>query len=344
MTIKNTKLLQVLQGQVVSPPPMWLMRQAGRYLPEYQKVRADAGSFMDLCQNPRLACEVTMQPIRRFDLDAAIIFSDILTIPHAMGMDLTFLEKQGPVFKQAINTQTDIDALQDSVAIAHLHYVAEAIALTKEALADAIPLIGFSGSPWTLATYMVEGQASKNFTRIKTMLLNQPAMLQQLLEKITAWVKAYASMQIAAGADVFMLFDTWGGILTTDDYLKYSLAYLQEIVQHIKAYHPTPVILFTKNGGQWLPHIATTGCDCIGLDWTYPLATAYQSIDKKIALQGNLDPAVLYGTPKVITERVRQLLAPINGKYPHIFNLGHGILPDVPPEHVQALVDAVRQK
>ncbi len=344
MALKNDRLLKALRREATDVTPVWLMRQAGRYLPEYRAVREKAGDFMTLCKTPELACEVTLQPLRRFPLDAAIIFSDILTIPDAMGLGLEFTAGEGPRFAKPIRTENDIAKLSIPKANTDLSYVMQAISLTKQALADSVPLLGFSGSPWTLATYMVEGSASKNFSLIKQMMFNAPEMLHQLLEILTAAVIDYLIGQIAAGADAIMIFDTWGGILSSRAYQDFSLLYMAKIVAVLKADRTTattPIILFTKGGGQWLEIIAQTGCDAISLDWTVDLAQARHRLKGAVALQGNLDPATLYAKPEVIRAEVVRILKEY-GPYPgHIFNLGHGITPDVSPEQVTVLIEAV---
>jgi len=340
----NDRLLRALRCEPVDVTPIWLMRQAGRYLPEYRQVREQAGDFMTLCRTPELACAVTLQPLARFSLDAAILFSDILTIPDAMGLGLNFTEGEGPRFQRPVRNQRDIAALSIPDPEQELRYVMDALRLIRYELADKVPLIGFAGSPWTLATYMVEGGSSKDFRIIKTLLYEQPQLLQQLLNRLTEAIKVYLMAQIAAGAQVLMIFDTWGGILSTPDYLAYSLAPMQQIIKLLKASHQQiPIILFTKGGGGWLESIAATGCDAVGLDWTIDLASARHRIGNQVALQGNLDPAVLYATPAQINEHAAAILASYGKGNGHIFNLGHGITPDVSPDNVAALVTTVHE-
>lgn len=301
--IENDRYLRALLRQPVDRTPVWLMRQAGRYLPEYRALRAEAGDFMTLCQNPELACEVTLQPLRRFELDAAILFSDILTIPDAMGLGLSFGAGEGPKFARTIQHQRDVDTLPVPDPEIELRYVMDAVKAIKRALVQRIPLIGFSGSPWTLATYMVEGGSSKQFSRIKQMMYREPQLLHGLLQKLADSVTLYLNAQIAAGADAVMIFDTWGGVLSHQDYQTFSLQYMTQIVQGISRQHEgrtIPVTLFTKGGGQWLELIAASGCDAIGLDWTTDIASARQRIGDKVALQGNMDPAVLHGDDAVV--------------------------------------------
>lgn len=338
------RFINALLRQPVDKTPIWIMRQAGRYLPEYRKIRAQAGSFMALCQNPELACEVTLQPLRRFDLDAAILFSDILTIPDAMGLGLSFVAGEGPKFAHPIRDTAAIKALGVPDPEQELAYVPAAVRLIKQALAGRVPLIGFSGSPWTLATYMVEGQSSKTFSRVKGLLYDEPQAMTQLLATLSDAVVAYLNAQIAAGVDAVMLFDTWGGILSPADYEAFSLAPMRRIIEHLNlgtGADRIPVIVFTKNGGQWLEKIAACGCDAVGLDWTIDIAEARRRVGQQVALQGNLDPAVLYAQPSVITTKAQAILQQFEGQPGHVFNLGHGIHPDVPPEHVQHLVDCV---
>lgn len=342
--IENVRYLRALLRQPVDRTPVWLMRQAGRYLPEYRALRAEAGDFMTLCQNPELACEVTLQPLRRFELDAAILFSDILTIPDAMGLGLSFGTGEGPKFARTIQHQRDVDTLPVPDPEIELRYVMDAVRAIKRALVQRIPLIGFSGSPWTLATYMVEGGSSKQFSRIKQMMYREPQLLHGLLQKLADSVTLYLNAQIAAGADAVMIFDTWGGVLSHQDYQTFSLQYMTQIVQGISRQHEgrtIPVTLFTKGGGQWLELIAASGCDAIGLDWTTDIASARQRIGDKVALQGNMDPAVLHGDDAVVISHVQQILQQYGSGSGHVFNLGHGITPDIAPERVKTFVDAV---
>lgn len=346
MTLINNRLIKALLRQPVDCTPVWMMRQAGRYLPEYRQVRATAGNFMTLCQTPELACEVTLQPLARFNLDAAILFSDILTIPDAMGLGLYFTEGEGPQFKEPIRTKQAIQKLGVPDPELTLGYVTSAIRLIKKELNQSVPLIGFSGSPWTLATYMIEGGTSKTFSLAKAMLYNDPACLHQLLLKLAEAVTLYLNAQIEAGVDVVMLFDTWGGILTTPAYEAFSLYYLQKIIQGLARHHPNkkiPVIVFTKGGNLWLEKIAKIGCDAVGVDWTINIGEARQRIGDKVALQGNMDPAVLYSDPQIIQQEVANILNDFGPNLGHVFNLGHGIHPDIPPEHVAIFVDAVHE-
>ena len=342
---KNDRFLKALKRQPVDCTPVWIMRQAGRYLPEYRRVRQQAGEFMSLCKSPELACEVTLQPLERFDLDAAIVFSDILTIPDAMGLGLHFSTGEGPVFDRPVRSAQSIDALTVPDML-ELSYVFDAIRLITRELNDRVPLIGFSGSPWTLATYMVEGQSSKTFSVIKRMMYSEPAVLHRLLNILGHSVVAYLRAQIQAGAKAVMIFDTWGGVLSPENYQKFSLAYMRHIVGELKAdptTRDTPIILFTKNGGQWIESIANTGCDAIGIDWTLSLAEAKARVGDKVALQGNLDPAVLYAPPHLIRHEVQTVLSAFGSGPGHVFNLGHGIHPDVNPDNVKILVDAVHE-
>jgi len=335
----NDTFLRALKQQPVSHTPVWIMRQAGRYLPEYRETRAKAGDFLSLCKNPELAAEVTFQPLRRFDLDAAIVFSDILTIPDAMGLGLRFAEGEGPVFDRPVDSPAAIQALQ-APDMASLDYVAQAIKLIKPQI--QVPLIGFSGSPWTLACYMVEGGSSKDFKAIKKMLYCAPQALHQLLSLLSQSIKAYLTMQIQAGADAIMLFDTWGGILSTPHYQAFSLHYMAGIVRDIKAAFPeTPIIMFTKNGGLWLKEMADTGVDALQVDWMTSLAYAYESVGDKVALQGNLDPQALYAPLPVLQQEIKNILSVYQGRPGHIFNLGHGIHPDMSTDAVKFLVDTV---
>lgn len=338
-------MLNVLKGLPVDKTPIWLMRQAGRYLPEYKQTRSNAGSFLDLCTNPKLACEVTLQPLKRFDLDAAIIFSDILTIPYAYNLGLDFLEKKGPVFKTTINSDSDFTKIKSIDVKRDLDYVFSAIDLTRAKLNKNIPLIGFAGSPWTVATYMVEGQTSKAFNKIKAMLYSNPSLLSKILDRLTIDTIEYASYQIDAGANIFMIFDTWGGILTKDAFLEHSLSYIDRIVKSINNSHPdVPVIVFSKNGGKHLQNIIETGCRGVGLDWTASISEAKSIACNKVAIQGNLDPTILYADKHTITEEVNKILSEVGPNTRHIFNLGHGILPDIEINKVSHLVSEVHKQ
>jgi len=343
--LENDLVLRALNRQPVPRTPVWVMRQAGRYLPEYREVRAKAGDFMTLCQTPDLACEVTLQPLRRFPLDASIIFSDILTIPDAMGLELTFTAGEGPRFNKPVRTEADIKALPRIDPNNELRYVMDAISVTRREINGKVPLFGFSGSPWTLATYMVEGSGSKEFAKIKGLMFGEPELAHQLLTKITNSVVDYLSAQVEAGAQALMLFDTWGGVLSKERYLEFSLAYMQQIVERVKREHngeKVPLVLFTKNGGQWLDKMADTGCDALGVDWTTDLATARELTGSRVALQGNLDPSVLYGSPEQIHDEVAKVLESFGDGPGHVFNLGHGIHQFVNPERLGAMIDAVR--
>ncbi|MDG4550709.1 MAG: uroporphyrinogen decarboxylase [Candidatus Contendobacter sp.] len=345
-TLHNDRLLRALLRQPVDVTPVWLMRQAGRYLPEYRAARARAGSFMTLCQTPELACEVTLQPLARFPLDAAILFSDILTIPDAMGLGLSFSEGDGPRFARPLRSAAEIARLGVPDPEVELRYVIDAVRLIRRELAGRIPLIGFAGSPWTLATYMVEGGSSKDYVRIKGLLYNQPDTLHRLLDTTARATIAYLNAQVAAGAQALMVFDTWGGILAPAAYREFSLAYMARIVAdltRVAEERPVPVILFTKGGGIWLEHIAATGCDAVGVDWTMDLGEARRRVGGRVALQGNLDPAALYATPDRIRQQVARVLADFGPGPGHVFNLGHGIQPGVEPDAVRALVEAVHE-
>ncbi|MFA7096605.1 MAG: uroporphyrinogen decarboxylase [Gammaproteobacteria bacterium] len=344
--LENDRLLRALLREPVDATPIWMMRQAGRYLPEYRATREKAGSFMQLCTTPELACEVTIQPLDRFPLDAAILFSDILTVPDAMGLGLQFLEGEGPRFERPVRTARDVDALGSPDPEGELRYVMDAVRLIRQELHGRVPLIGFSGSPWTLATYMVEGGSSKDFALVKTMLFDQPELMHRLLDKITTTVTAYLNAQIAAGAQAVMIFDTWGGILTPRDYREASLSYMERIVHGLTRESEgrrVPVILYTKGGGQWLEAMAATGCDAVGLDWTTDIGAARARVGHQVALQGNMDPSVLYASPERIRAEVRAILASYGHGAGHVFNLGHGIHPHVNPEHAAVFVDAVHE-
>lgn len=341
--VKNFRLLDTLNLRSTDRPPIWIMRQAGRYLPEYRKIRNQAKSFMAMCKNPELACEITLLPIKRFSLDAAIIFSDILTIPEAMGQDLQFIENKGPVFSQPINNYNDLQQLSNH-PLENLSYVTDAIKLVKQELNNNLPLIGFTGSPFTIASYMVEGQSSKDFSKIKRMRYRDPTLLHNLLQTLTTHIISFAKQQITAGINTFMLFDSWGGILGKEDYLEYSLFYMQQIVHELKKSFPNiPIIIFTKNGGKHLNHIAATGCNAIGIDWTIDLKDAKNTVGNKVALQGNLDPAVLYADVATIKQAATKILDQFGNQPGHIFNLGHGINPNTPIDSVYALIDAIHE-
>ena len=344
--LKNDRFLRALARQPVDKTPVWMMRQAGRYLPEYRQVRGQAGDFMSLCKNTELACEVTLQPLERFELDAAILFSDILTIPDAMGLGLYFAEGEGPKFHKPLRSEADIDQLEVINTAADLTYVTDAVSMIRQELNGRVPLIGFSGSPWTLATYMIEGQSSRDFTRAKTMLYTQPELLHQLLEKLALSVIDYLNAQILAGAQVVQIFDTWGGALSYSAYLEFSLSYMAKIVDGLIKQadgRDVPVILFTKGGGLWLEAMADTGCDCLGLDWTVDIGAAHQRVGDKVALQGNMDPAILRAKPEVIRGEVKRILGSFGENDGHVFNLGHGITPDINPDNAKIFIDAVHE-
>lgn len=344
--LKNDLFLRALLKQPVERTPIWMMRQAGRYLPEYREVRAKAGSFMQLCTNPELACEVTLQPLDRFKFDAAILFSDILTIPDAMGLGLSFAEGEGPQFAHPVRTAADVAKLPVPDPEAELRYVIDAVRLIKTNLQGRVPLIGFSGSPWTLATYMVEGKSSKSFQKVKSMMFEEPKLMHQMLDTLAQSVAAYLNAQIAAGADAVMVFDTWGGMLSHDDYLEFSLRYAQQVRQLLNTQpdgRQIPTILFTKGGGLWLEAMAATGFDALGLDWQTDIGQARARVGDKVALQGNMDPITLYAKPEVVRHSVAKILQGYGKGSGHVFNLGHGILPDINPEHVGAMVDAVQE-
>ena len=342
--LQNDRLLRALLRQPVDRTPLWIMRQAGRYLPEYRETRARAGSFMQLCQTPELACEVTLQPLARFPLDAAILFSDILTVPDAMGLGLYFTEGEGPRFERPVRGKADIDALPVPDPEADLSYVMDAVRLIRRELDGRVPLIGFSGSPWTLATYMVEGGGAKVFARTKGMMFDQPQLMHALLERLSDAVTVYLNAQIAAGAQAVMIFDTWGGMLTTRDYRTFSLDYMQRIVEGLAREadgRRVPVVIFTKGGAQWLEHIADTGCDAVGLDWTIELGEARRRIGDRVALQGNMDPCVLYASHERVADEARAVLDSFGAGEGHVFNLGHGIHPGIDPDKVAILVETV---
>ncbi len=322
------------------------MRQAGRYLPEYKEVRAQAGDFMSLCRNTELACEVTMQPLRRFDLDAAILFSDILTIPDAMGLGLYFETGEGPKFKDPVRSMAAIKNLAVPDMEDELGYVMDAVRAIRHELNGSVPLIGFSGSPWTLATYMVEGGSTKNFSKVKQLMFADPEAMHTLLNVLAESVTQYLNAQIAAGAQSVMIFDTWGGVLSPRDYKAFSLAYMEKIVAGLTREadgRKVPVTLFTKNGGQWLEAMAATGADALGVDWTTDLGDARGRVGGQVALQGNMDPSVLYAKPERIEEEVQTILQSYGSGTGHVFNLGHGIHPEVDPEHAAAFINAIHK-
>ena len=344
--LQNDNFLRACLRQPVDHVPIWLMRQAGRYLPEYRATRTRAGDFLTLCTTPELACEVTLQPIDRFPLDAAILFSDILTIPYAMGLGLQFQEGEGPVFERPLRSAADIDALGQPDPETELRFVMDAVRLIRRELRGRVPLIGFAGSPWTLACYMVEGRGSRDFIHIKGLLYSDPALLHRLLRHLAQSVTRYLNAQIAAGAQTVMIFDTWGGSLSTPAYAEFSLAYMTEIIAGLKREaedRTVPVILFTKGGGNWLEAMAASGADVLGLDWMTELDHARRRLGDGIALQGNMDPIALYGSVSGVSAEAERVLASHGTGTGHIFNLGHGLTPHTPIENVAALVDSVHR-
>jgi len=344
--LKNDRLLRALLREPVDVTPVWMMRQAGRYLPEYRATRGKAGSFMNLCRNPELACEVTIQPLDRYPLDAAILFSDILTVPDAMGLGLYFTAGEGPSFQRPVQDEAAVKALGLPDMEEDLGYVMEAVRTIRRELDGRVPLIGFSGSPWTLATYMVEGGGTKNFSKVKGMMFDRPELMHQLLGKVADAVTAYLNAQIGAGAQAVMIFDTWGGALTPQAYEAFSLAYMERIVNGLVREaegRRVPVILFTKGGGFWLEKMADTGCDALGIDWTLSLEDARRRVGNRVALQGNLDPSTLYASPARIRAEVGLVLESFGQGSGHVFNLGHGIHPEIDPEHAGVMVEAVHE-
>jgi uroporphyrinogen decarboxylase len=344
--LKNDRFLRALLKQPVDVTPVWMMRQAGRYLPEYRASRAKAGDFMSLCMNPAFACEVTLQPLERYPLDAAILFSDILTVPDAMGLGLYFETGEGPRFKKTVSTLADIEALPIPDAQKDLGYVMDAVSTIRRELNGRVPLIGFSGSPWTLATYMVEGGSSKDFRKSKAMLYDNPQAMHLLLDKLAQSVTAYLNGQILAGAQAVQIFDSWGGSLSAAAYQEFSLAYMRKIVSGLIREHDgrkVPVILFTKGGGLWLESIADAGADALGVDWTCDIGEARRRVGSKVALQGNMDPTVLYANPQAIRQEVSNILASYGSGTGHVFNLGHGITPEVDPANAGAFIEAVHE-
>ena len=345
--LQNDRFLRACLKENVDRTPVWMMRQAGRYLAEYRATREKAGGFLDLCKNPELACEVTLQPIDILDADAAILFSDILVVPEAMGMELTFGVGEGPRFPQPVTCRADVEKLPVPDPEDELDYVMAAVRTIRKGLNGRVPLIGFSGSPWTLATYMVEGGGSKNFSKVKAMAFNEPETMHLLLEKLANAVAAYLNAQIANGAQAVQIFDTWGGILTTRDYKEFSLAYMQRIVAQLTRENEgrrVPVILYSKGGMGWLEAMADTGCDVLGLDWSIDIDEAKARVGNKVALQGNMDPTMLYAKPERIRAEVKDILARFGCGNGHVFNLGHGITPDVPREHAIEFFEAVREE
>ena len=344
--LKNDLFLRALMRQPVSRTPVWIMRQAGRYLPEYREVRAQAGDFMSLCRNPELACEVTMQPLRRYKLDAAILFSDILTVPDAMGLGLHFIEGEGPKFRNPVQTAAAIRDLKVPDVESKLGYVFDAVRTIRRELNGDVPLIGFAGSPFTVGTYMVEGGSSREFPTIKAIAKDAPEVMDHLMNIVAETTIEYLNAQIDAGAQAVQIFDTWGAALEGDDFRRFSMASMQKIIDGLtreKDGRKIPVILFTKGAGPLLTDLAETGCDALGVDWTTDLATAREYVGDKVALQGNLDPATLRESPEVIRQGVADTLASYGTGPGHVFNLGHGITPDIDPDHLGALVDAVHE-
>ena len=344
--LKNDRYLKALLREPVDMTPVWMMRQAGRYLPEYKATRAQAGDFMSLCRNADLACEVTLQPLRRYALDAAILFSDILTIPDAMGLGLSFGAGEGPKFARPIENKSQVDNLPIPDPEGELQYVMNAVRTIRRELKGEVPLIGFSGSPWTLATYMVESGSSKAFTKIKKMMYADPQILHALLDKLADSVILYLNAQIKAGAQAVMVFDTWGGVLAHEEYKIFSLQYMQKIVEGLireNEGRKVPITLFTKGGGLWLEAIADTGCDAVGLDWTVDIREAKKLVGHKVALQGNMDPSVLYAPAARIEQEVKNILAGFGEGSGHVFNLGHGIHQDVPTESPKVFVNAIHE-
>lgn len=343
--LKNDTLIRALLREPTPYTPIWLMRQAGRYLPEYNQARARAGSFLALCKNPDLATEVTLQPLARYPLDAAIVFSDILTIPDAMGLGLYFADGEGPKFERPLRAEWEIRDLTAPDPTAHLRYVLDTVSQVRRALAGSVPLIGFAGSPFTLACYMIEGQGSSDFATVKSMLYQRPDLLHHILSVNAVAVTAYLNAQIEAGAQAVMVFDTWGGMLSHAAFHEFSLSYTARVIAGLKREHEgarVPNIVFTKGGGGWLESIAATGCDAVGLDWTVDIGEARARIGARAALQGNLDPAVLLSSPAAIQREAGAILERYGLGNGHVFNLGHGISQLTPPENVSALIETVR--
>jgi len=345
---KNENFLRALLREPTDTTPLWLMRQAGRYLPEYCETRKRAGSFLQLCKSPSLACEVTLQPLARYDLDAAILFSDILTVPDAMGLGLYFAEGEGPKFERPLREEWAIRDLAAPDPYNHLRYVMDAVTEIRRALANSVPLIGFSGSPFTLACYMVEGGSSDDFRTVKTMLYDRPDLLHRILDVNATAVTSYLNAQIECGAQAVQIFDTWGGALSHAAYEEFSLAYMRRVIGGLKKTHDgerIPCIVFTKGGGQWIEAIAASGCDAVGLDWTTDLGGARRRVDGRVALQGNMDPLTLFASPEAVAKEATRILdcyaAAGGGTTGHVFNLGHGINQHTPPENVTVLVDTV---
>jgi uroporphyrinogen decarboxylase len=344
MPTPDHRFLRALRREPVDTTPVWIMRQAGRYLPEYRATRARAGSFLALAQTPELACEVTLQPLARFPLDAAILFSDILTIPDAMGLGLHFVEGEGPKFERPLRSAADIGRLGAPDPETQLRYVTDAVRLIRRELQERVPLIGFSGSPWTLACYMIEGEGSASFARAKALALEDPATMRRLLDVLVEAVVRYLAAQAAAGAQALMVFDTWGGLLAPAMFREFSLRPLASIAARLKADAATrdvPLILFSKGANGHIEALADTGCDALGVDWTIDLGEARSRVGSRVALQGNLDPSVLAASPETIRREVRRTLDTFGAGPGHVFNLGHGITPDIDPAHLAVLVDEV---
>jgi len=342
---KNDDFLRALLREPTTRTPLWLMRQAGRYLPEYCETRKRAGNFLNLCKSPSMACEVTLQPLARYDLDAAILFSDILTVPDAMGLGLYFAEGEGPKFERPLREEWAINDLTAPDPYDHLRYVMDAVTEIRRALDNSVPLIGFSGSPFTLACYMVEGGGSDDFRTVKTMLYSRPDLLHKILGVTADAVTAYLNAQIESGAQAVQIFDTWGGALSHAAYEEFSLAYMQRVIAGLKKTHDgerIPCIVFTKGGGQWLEKIADIGCDAIGVDWSTDIGLARQRVGDKVALQGNFDPIALFASPEAVAKEATRILDCYGaGNTGHVFNLGHGINQHTPPDNVRVLVDTV---
>src|SRR5687767_1740435 len=339
--MQNDTFLRALMREPTPHTPIWIMRQAGRYLPEYNATRKRAGSFLTLAKTPELACEVTLQPLARFALDAAILFSDILTVPDAMGLGLYFVEGEGPKFERPVRDESDVAKLAVP-DLDRLRYVFDAVSLIRRTLAGRVPLIGFSGSPFTLACYMIEGGGSDDFRRVKSMLYARPDLLHRILAINAAAVTAYLNAQIAAGAQAVMVFDTWGGSLSDVAYREFSLRYSRQVLQGLTRTNDgrtVPRILFTKGGGLWLEDMADAGADALGVDWQTPLGEARRRVGSRVALQGNMDPMALFGTPESIDAEAKRVLDAFGAGPGHVFNLGHGISQFTPPEHVAALVE-----
>lgn len=345
-TLKNDRILKALRFEPIDSTPVWLMRQAGRYLPEYRETRAKAGDFLSLCKNTELATEVTLQPLRRFELDCAILFSDILTVPDALGLGLYFEVGEGPKFKKTVRTESDIVNLP-ALNMADLSYVTDAVTSIRHALGGQVPLFGFSGSPWTLATYMIEGGSSKEYRHAKQMMYERPELLHALLGKLTDAITEYLSAQIHAGAQMVQIFDSWGGVLGHRQFAEFSHAYNRQIIARLKDKHPDiPVVMFTKGGGLWLDIQMDSQADCLGLDWTMPLDKARAITRKSKAIQGNLDPATLYGTPTAIRQAVKEMLDDVYAdgvQTGYVANLGHGITQWANPDHAKVLIDAIHE-